>query len=130
MAIRCGHCHGHHDTVAMVRSCGQSGRVATRPAPMATSEPLAIGHYSLGGQIYRVAIGQSGHPYAEAMTPDGVAWTYAPGVAKRLSSADRMTAEDIAAVGRVLVRCIVCGARLSKPESRAAGIGPICKTRV
>lgn len=108
------------------------GQVTARHAPRAAQAAPAgtlaeEGVYRRQGRIYRV-ITKGGRRFAEEYVRG--AYCYAKGMVYRLQPADRMTLEECQAWGRQEVRCIRCGTPLEKAESRAAGIGPVCATKV
>ena len=47
-----------------------------------------------------------------------------------LDESMRLTLAECQEIGRAIGRCIVCGAKLTDPESVERGIGPICAKRV
>lgn len=92
--------------------------------------------YSHDGGIYRATKSQSGRLYAVQVTAtrgeDGevsVTEVYAPGVIGRLKGENRLTLEDAQHFGRRHGYCVCCRRRLTKPESVAFGIGPICRDK-
>jgi len=150
MSIRCGQCKDHHETVADVRECYASarrpaqeattGRGAAGPlwgwnnrqgAPTATlaraypvrePAPTEPGFYRSGVKVYRLAEdGTWALLMANGRFSGGARAPYRP---------ERMTVDEVAAQGKIHIRCIVCGISLRNPESRAAGIGPVCRTKV
>jgi hypothetical protein len=80
------------------------------------------GFYRSGPRVFRLLEDGSW-----ALLLDNGHWA---GKARAPYRPERMTVEDVAAEGRRVIRCIVCGIRLTKKESREAGIGPICRTKV
>jgi hypothetical protein len=84
--------------------------------------PTTPGFYESGPKVYR-------------LDEDG-AWALLSASGRWMTGAkapyrpERMTVEQVAARGRLVIRCIVCGIRLKKKESREAGIGPVCATKV
>lgn len=127
MSIRCGHCKGRHETTLEVWACSRVHRgiqaaVENPPAQVAQEAPLEPGLYHAGTKVYRLAEDRSWALLSSSgRWMEGAAAPYRPA---------RMTVEEVAALGRRHVRCIVCGVRLKKAESVAAGIGPVCATRV
>lgn len=124
MSIRCGKCRGRHESAGEVRACyGRAAApAASAPAQEPVAAPLEPGFYRSGPKVFRLQedrswalLSASGRWMAGCRAP------YRPA---------RMTVEEVAAEGRRVVRCIVCGTRLKKPESIAAGIGPVCAGRV
>lgn len=140
MSIRCGSCKGRHETVAAVRECAGQVRTedpawaavtekyAPRPAQTRQEGTLAEeGVYRRGTKIYRVRE-KNGRRLAEEYVRG--AYLYAKGMVYQLRPEERLSLEECKAWGRAEVRCIRCGTRLDKPESRAAGIGPVCATKI
>jgi len=121
MSIRCGHCKATHETISEARECGAK-HWASRPAQEAPSAPTEPGFYKTGAKVYRLTEEGS---WALLMSNG----RFAGGAAAPIG-ATRMTVDEVAAQGRILVRCVVCGTRLRKAESKAAGIGPVCATKV
>jgi hypothetical protein len=117
MSIRCGHCRERHESVAEVRACG-----IPRPAQKAQEAPLEPGFYRSGPKVFRLLEDSS---WALLMSNGRFS-----GPARPPYRPERMTVEEVAAEGRRVVRCIVCGIRLHKPESIERGIGPVCASKV
>jgi hypothetical protein len=93
--------------------------------------------YRKGGQIYRVRRGPSGHLWAAMATMDKdsagrtvVSYSKAKGMVAKLSQADRMATDEVAAFGQLTSTCLICGTELENPESVKRGIGPICASRI
>lgn len=113
------------------------------PLPVKPREGGATeGFYELDGRVYRVKRAQRGHLYALVLTgpngesevaawndPTDTDWTMAPGVYRKLGAAHRMSVERAEELSRLIARCIRCNAELSAPDSRARGIGPICRKK-
>lgn len=55
---------------------------------------------------------------------------YAPGAVRTLAAADRLTLDEAKAFGIRFGVCCVCGATLVDAKSVAAGIGPVCASKV
>jgi hypothetical protein len=136
MNVRCGHCRGTHENLAEARECsrawwaarnGQSAPEAPAPEPAVkpeapAQEALEPGFYSSGPKVYRLsADGAWSLLASNGRWMEGARAPYRPW---------RMSVEEVAAKGRILVRCIVCGTRLTKRASREAGIGPVCATKI
>lgn len=102
------------------------------PAELLVTEE---GMYRFDGVIYKVQRSRSTrHLYAKRLHGDTTTewhFTYA-GSPNRLglTAAHRMTLEEAAAWGAQFGTCCVCAATLTNPESIAAGIGPVCATRI
>ena len=126
MSIRCGKCKERHETSAEVRACYQ---IQTPSAPaqvaqerVAEPTPTEPGFYSSGPAVFRL---DASGKWSKLMSNGRFA-----GPARAPYRPWKMTVEDVAAKGRIMVRCIVCGIKLTNPESRALGIGPICRGKV
>jgi hypothetical protein len=91
-----------------------------------TEEHLGLWTYD-GGAFEVRQSESSGRFYTVGMTDDG--WRMATGMTvKVIDGGHRMTDEEIRAFGVTFVHCMICGRRLTNPESIEAGIGPICAT--
>ncbi|AZS06676.1 hypothetical protein HOU95_gp036 [Streptomyces phage Hiyaa] len=92
--------------------------------------PATEGMYKKDGQIYKVqiAVHGSGRPYAKKLVEVDGEWEFvrAPGMVNRLTSADKMSLEEAKEFGKLYGTCCVCGRTLTKEESIAEGIGPVC----
>jgi hypothetical protein len=118
----------------------------TNPAggePMARSRVSEPGMYrNAAGALFKVQESGTGNLYAKALTPIGgarltetdavVRWefTYAPGAMRELCAEDRLPLDDARAFGIRYGVCCVCGRTLKDAASVAAGIGPVCVTKV
>lgn len=104
-------------------------------APRRQAAKLELGMYrKADGTMYRVyPARESGRILAKRLVEDGFggwAFEYA-GMADRFVSADeRMSLEEAKEWGAQFGTCCVCAALLTDPTSVAAGIGPICASRV
>lgn len=85
------------------------------------------GVYRVGSAVYRV-VTKDGRRFAEQMVQGK--YVYAKGMVYRLRPDQRMTLDEAREWGRKQIRCVRCGTPLSRPESREAGIGPVCATKV
>lgn len=101
---------------------------AAPPSARATTEPLAPGMYMVGDRIFKLQQSQTGHLYGKELV-DG-RFTYAPGLLREVHADDRMTLEQAKAYGQNTGVCCCCGRLLTDPSSVAAGIGPVCASRV
>lgn len=125
MSIRCGKCSDRHETVAQVKACYAGA--AIRPAQVAQEAPAVPaptepGFYSTEAATYRLAPTME---WSKLLSNGRFATGCSAPIAPR-----RMTADEVAAQGRIHIRCIVCGIKLTNPVSREAGIGPVCRTKV
>ena len=101
MNIRCGHCGHRHETVAAVRACS-APRSPARPSPESMEDVM------------------------EASLDRNEA-----GLERRTGNRrDAPTLAEAQAYGRRTGRCMICGRKLTHPESVAAGIGPTCRQRL
>jgi hypothetical protein len=76
---------------------------------------------------------REGQVYAEELVsmPGGRwRWVYARGAVSTLAGLPKVTITDAARWGKTTGSCFVCGHRLSDPKSVAAGIGPVCSSRL
>jgi len=132
MSIRCGKCKDRHETTAAVRACyaGQGKAAPAAPQEPVRRGPAEEGIYSVNGVIYKVkvALHGSGRRYATAYR-DG-SWELAPSMVNNLRPADRMTLEAAKAYGALYGRCVRCQTALTDEKSIAAGIGPVCATKL
>lgn len=101
----------------------------------ATAEPLEAGMYrAANGDLIRVYFGkQSGRMLAKQVVgnpEDGYEFEYLGQAFRFVAPADRMSLDEAKAWGRVTSTCCVCAAHLDDPTSVAAGIGPVCASRV
>lgn len=71
-----------------------------------------------------------GQRLTEIDTVVGFEFVYAPGAMRELVATDRLSLEDAKAFGIKYGVCCVCGRTLKDATSVAAGIGPICATKV
>jgi hypothetical protein len=90
--------------------------------------------HRLDGVIYKAqrAVHGSGRLYAKALVQTGEDWAFefAGGAIRRLSEATRMSLEEAKEFGALYGVCCVCSKTLTNEESIAAGIGPVCGSRV
>lgn len=98
-----------------------------------TTGTVDEGMYRLpDGAIAKVqrAVHGSHQLYAKQLDTDTGLFDYVPGLIRRLRPEHRMTVEEAGAFGLLYGRCIVCGRTLTDEKSIAAGIGPVCASRV
>lgn len=115
---------------------------AAKPAAAA---PADEGMYRIPetGEIFKVqrAVHGSGRNYAKKLIPiEGYSFeahgkkthefVIARGMVFKLKPEHRMTVEEAKAWGALYGSCCVCGRVLTKEESIADGIGPVCAARV
>jgi hypothetical protein len=154
--IKCGNCKDRHETVAEVKSCYVSTKAKVLDAKVATlqteikteqiktelikSQPVTeAGIYrkvinAKTGTItciYRVKIGKSGYPYAEALVlgaPGQKAkFMFAKGAIMALTADMKMSLEEAKAFGFQWGVCCACGRTLTNAKSVELGIGPVCR---
>jgi len=101
------------------------------------SSPIVEGMYRTAtGDIFKVqrAVHGSRQLYAKHLiVSEGQSrgeFEYEPGALGKLSATDRMTVEEAAEFGKLYGWCCVCGRQLTDEQSIAAGIGPVCASRV
>lgn len=105
------------------------------PAALPATEP---GMYQKpSGTIYRVKFNKlRTHLYAERVTQETyygkpkLVFTYMPGEIKNLTADMRMTVDTAKIASQHFGACCVCGRTLTAKESIAAGIGPVCASRI
>lgn len=80
----------------------------------------------------QIAVNGSGNLYAKRLVVGDREgrFEYEPGLIRKLSASDRMTADEAAEFGRLYGFCCVCGRTLTDETSIAAGIGPVCAGRM
>jgi hypothetical protein len=110
------------------------------PAPVARAErkpapvELEAGMYRVGDVVYKVQKSrQSGRMYAKRLVVHGsgdASFEYDSGAVRKITPDDRMSLEDAKEFGHVYGVCCNCGATLTDEKSIAAGIGPVCATKV
>jgi hypothetical protein len=118
---------------------------AAKPVTTESGErvELDVGMYRTSdGVIAKVQKGQTGNLYAKRLvairgqrmseTDVVVGWEfeYAPGLVRSLRPEMRLSLEDAKAFGIRYGVCCVCGLTLKDAKSVAAGIGPVCVTKV
>ena len=87
------------------------------------------GMYRVLDVIYRVVVGRTGgNLYAKELVAGS--FQYSPGAMRFIRPSHRMTVEEVSEYGRLTGSCCVCARTLTKAESIAAGIGPVCASRV
>ena len=94
-----------------------------------SGQSAAEGVYRVGDRVFRV-VTKAGKTHAVAEEMIRGKFVYAKGWVFRLKPSQRLTLEEAKAWGRAEIRCIRCGIELTKPESREAGIGPVCATKI
>lgn len=142
MSVKCGHCKGHHPSVASVRACALMGPTyrgpeafaaeAKEPAPTLAQEP-SEGIFLYGGAYYKVQQNLSGTSYyvKKALLPEGpedkVNWAYEGRAPLYFLTEDhRVTGEQAAEFGHVTGACVFCGRKLTDERSISVGYGPVC----
>ncbi|MFH8483013.1 DUF6011 domain-containing protein [Streptomyces sp. NPDC018055] len=124
------------DNKWVVRHTGGTCPEKEAPAPAPEPDPVTQeGMYRRAdGEMFRVKTSDAGRLYAEHfhLPADGrrARLEYEKGAIFTLRAADRMTVDQAAEFGRKIGACIVCGRRLIKPKSIAAGIGPVCAENI
>ena len=122
--IRCANCNGEHGSAAEVRACF----AASKPQPL---HPVTeAGIYFKNGVVYKVqkAVHGSGYLYAKRL--DGTCFMMASGAIRTLHAEDKMTLEQARQYGKIYGVCCRCGRTLTDEDSIAAGIGPVCASKM
>lgn len=93
---------------------------------------LEVGMYRLAnGDIYRVQRSrESGRLYAKKLDWANNRFEFSAGAMRLITADDRMTLDEAKAWGVETGICCVCSAFLTDARSVAAGIGPVCASRV
>lgn len=99
-----------------------------------TNPVKEVGMYRNDDGVYRVKLSSSGNLYAMRFDPTGETkadrFVYERGAIKVLTADDRMTLDDVVAMGVQFGQCCVCGAELTDEKSVQRGIGPTCAKKV
>lgn len=90
---------------------------------------LEEGVYRYEGNAARVVRSDNGRMYASLWNAETQDWDFTSGLVTKIKADDRMTLEEMAEFGQAFGRCGHCNRKLTRKESREAGIGPICATR-
>lgn len=108
-------------------------KAAKKPAGQAPAKATEPGYYfaEASQAVFEVVKAKSGNLYAKKMVPAGAGmkkgrWEYAPGAMNHSGQWAKLTLAEAMALGMKWGYCCVCGRTLTKAESIAAGIGPIC----
>lgn len=132
----CGYCKNKHETVGEVRACSQSTGLVPKPKTEVTvTEP---GMYQVGDEVFQVVFNGAGtRLYAKKLVATYVSgqvhrldFEYSKGDIYRLEPTHRMTAADVAKLGKLTGFCWVCRRELKTTKSITAGIGPVCAKKV
>lgn len=151
--------NGSHTGWVASRLLGNLFAAARKPVAGADPVTEAGMYRTPAGEVYRVQAGRTGERrlYAKLLvieqvttwedngTVDGAevplldadgaptyraSFDYAAGAMRKLSAAMRMTQEQARQIGHDFGICCNCAAVLTDPVSIAAGIGPVCASRV
>jgi hypothetical protein len=88
---------------------------------------LELGFYEMAGEIYNVKRSKStSFLFALHITDDCPKGERAPGVVKQLTPEMKLSQETAAQYGIRTGTCCICGRELTRDESIARGIGPVC----
>jgi hypothetical protein len=104
--------------------------------PKKTVPTVELGYYLYEGDVFTVVENQAKTgTYAKRLRIEGgdkprAKWKYEPGMMNALAGAPRLTVAEAASLGHLHGVCVVCGKRLTDPESVTRGIGPVCITRI
>jgi hypothetical protein len=132
--LSAGMVKGILNTYAAVNRDAAPTAPATAPvtpatAPAAPAAPITPGMYygADGATVYRVQAAKgTGNLYAKMLGADG--FEYVPGAIRKV--ARRMTLAEAEAYGQATGTCCVCARELTRADSIARGIGPVCASRV
>lgn len=121
-----------YSTDRRIRSAYDLATIARTPQVVVTAEVTVTsnkvteeGFYLLDGQAYKVIGARDGSfHYARLVTGHGL--KKAPGMYNRLTSAMKMTPEQIAAYGVRTQVCVNCSTPLTDPASQRVGLGTKC----
>ena len=97
--------------------------------PIAKPTITEPGIYRHDGNFYRVRWNRAKtNLYAEQIigSDDHADFMYAPGVAAKLTDADKLTWQEARDFGKAFNVCINCGHKLTDPPSLVQGYGPTC----
>jgi hypothetical protein len=127
------------DLIDLLKALPWRSAAPTRRVPAseglrdAMPEPQPImeaGYYRLDGDFYRVKISKSsGRPYAEKRIDDSWDYESGKGVARKLTAANLLTAEDAKEFGDMYGECVFGGHPLTDQRSLDAGYGPKCAAK-
>jgi len=92
----------------------------------------ALGTYrTADGRIIRIVKSrESGRHYGKIWDVDAATWIYFPGLAREVRNLTPLTLEEAEAFGRETGNCAICGRTLTRDDSIARGIGPVCAGKV
>ena len=132
--MKCGHCKEKHNTVSEVRNCAFPVLTAQSTWVQA-DEP---GMYKVEDSVFLVTWNDSKtRLYAKKLvkvmqgnTVHKLVFEYDKGSIFKIGKDDRMTAEQVAQLGKTTGHCWVCARKLTVQKSIQAGIGPVCATKV
>jgi hypothetical protein len=90
-----------------------------------TQEGVYHGH---NGVYYRVKATLAGKlwPHVITKTETGVEFTFSRDGFNHIEPKDRLTVEEVNALGLLFGRCVLCGKELTVKKSVLQGLGPIC----
>lgn len=108
----------------------QDAGLAPQPAPRAPMGEVSDGWYVVDGEPWKVQWNRERtHTYAKRLV-DGQ-WVFVSGGLSTIRQrGERMTVEQAAEYGKLYGVCAVCGRTLTDESSIAAGIGPVCITKL
>lgn len=103
--------------------------------PQPVTDRAAEGYYVRNDVVFKVVANQAGTgTYAKRLfVVDGRgSWEYAAGVGRDMAREGLapLSVEDAARLSHHLGVCVVCAKTLTKKESVARGIGPVCRKRL
>jgi len=98
--------------------------------PTPSNSPKSEGMFRNNGLVYRVQKASAGHLYALTLNTQTGKFDFVRGAMGSLDESMRLTLAQCQEIGRAIGRCVVCGARLTDPESVERGIGRVCASRL
>lgn len=121
------------DASAIIDQLMSASKVRAAEAKRRERVVVEPGMYKVKGVIYRVqkARGHDG-VYGKRLVQDeyGVRFEYDCSAMFKITPEDRMSLDEAKAFGLEFGVCCVCSAVLTDPKSIAAGIGPVCGSRI
>lgn len=103
-------------------------------ATTGTSEAAPEGVYELDGTFYAVRASRQNPDrraaYKAIITDTAVDFDYSKGTVYHLGNARLLDVAEIEAMSLQFCRCMLCGYKLKAKDSKAKGIGPVCRKKI
>lgn len=108
-----------------------AGVAPQRPPGSPMAGDIPEGWYMVGDQPWKVQwnrahTGKYGLRLVDPHGGDRLNWEFVSGGLRIVATGRPMTLDEASAFGKLYGICVICGAKLTDPESIARGIGPIC----